>query len=365
MGRMFLFVAIGLFMNGCGTPASLPDGVQLYFPAPQLLEDGVAQKYYFHWREKSSNKIATNINYLTYRLLSDGSLVTEEYNTDFRPVRFRTFRFEEGQMVLQHHQQSVNEDTVSYEVVQPFFRHFTQDSCFASILTSDNAAIEIQQTVAADTTQLDRAAKYLRGYYRTRGDDAAWSTSTFEEFYAEGLGLCKRYASNEQVEIELTLIEQIKLSDFEQMKAHGKHRVAYIDPDRTLGYRPDFKLCTTTGAIIDYYNPEPDITYRGGKHALRKAIQPQINAELLQSVSGYLTFRFVVNCNGETGRFVFEPASLDFQAVQIPAEAVQHLGAITAGLDDWLPGEYRGEPRDAYVYLTYKFRDGELVELLP
>lgn len=43
----------------------------------------------------------------------------------------------------------------------------------------------------------------------------------------------------------------------------------------------------------------------------------------------------------------------------------QSTWAITASLTEWEPAIHRGEPADAYAYLTYKLKDGELVELLP
>jgi hypothetical protein len=367
MLRLYFYLGILLLWGSCNTAASLPDEVQPYFPSPQLLQEGIAQKYYFHYQEKGSSDIATNINYTVYRLTSDSRLEMKEYNADFSPVRYRIFSFDGGQMLIDHYQQYQRQDSLAHEIIQAAFRHFEQDSSLSITQMEGDAQIQAQQTNTKDTILLERAAKWMEGYYLTQaeGTENPQSLVTFKECYAAGLGLCERYAANEQVSIRVELVEQFPLSAFRQMQNHGKQRIAYIHPDSTLGYRPEFQLCNTTADIIDYYNPEDDIGYRGGKHALWQIIRPKLKPELLNGISGYLTFRFVVNCEGKSGRFVFEPTSLDFQPMQVPVATIEHLGEITAALDEWAPAAYRGEPKDAYVYLTYKLQDGELVELLP
>ena len=351
--------------------SSLPAPVIKYFPSPGLLKDGVAQKYHFHYQRSEGSEIWTDIMYLTYQWNEQQELIITNYSTDFTPTRARRISFEEGAMQLLEDIVYSGQDTLQQSLLSTVMRNWKKDTATlkeSSIMDNTLGYSTEMQLARKDTLVEERPAMVFSGKYNgasiTDGDTSLYA-HTFKEIYAEGLGLYAQSFQGEQYRGDLELIEQLPMSVFQQRMQHGIERIAFIDPDATLGYRPDFKLCTHTDEIIDYYNTDPDIHYMGGKYALWKVIQPQLQPTRYEGISGYMTFRFVINCNGETGRFTLEAADLDFQPAQFPETAISHLGNITANLTEWRPGVHKGEPADAYAYLTYKFKNGELVELLP
>ncbi|MEQ8702844.1 MAG: hypothetical protein RIC19_02935 [Phaeodactylibacter sp.] len=369
--RLMWGAGLCILLSQCTRPAILPQPVAAYFPAPTLLREGVAQKYYFHYQRPGHSETWTDINYLSYQWNDAQELVITNYRTDLTPNRMRRVTFEEGQMKTLEDVQYNGTDTLRKTLLQPVMRNWQSDTA-TSVKTSTEGifldrSVE-RQLQRRDTLVENRPAILFSGVYesvRISDSDTLRFSSAFSEIYAEGIGLYGQAFQSDRYQGSLELIEQMTLQEFKRRQQHGLERAAFIDPATVLGYRPDFKLCTRTEDIIDYYNPDPDIHYRGGKYALWKAIKPQLKTELLKGASGYLTFRFVINCEGEAGRFILETADLDFQPTSFPKATVAHLGKITAGLTDWPPVQLRGEPADAYAYLTYKIQEGEQIELLP
>lgn len=369
--RFLAILALCALLSQCQRHHPLPEPVAGYFPHPAFLQEGIAQKYYFHYQRPGQSEIWTNINYLTYQINDQQELVITNYDADFTPNRLRRVVFDQGSMIVLEDVQYDGADTTRYAMLQPTMRNWLADTATLKKeqKTGDLTVQSTEQQIQCKDTLIEnRPGIIFYGQYEatryTEGDTVTFS-NTFAETYVEGLGLYHQHFQSDRFQGTLELIAQIPMPEFRKQQQHGLERVAYIDPEHTLGYRPDFELCTATEAIIDYYNADPDIHYRGGKYALWKAIRPQLEPDLLEDASGYLTFRFVINCKGEAGRFTLEPADLDFQPTPFPEQTVEHLGEITAGLTGWQPGRLKGEPADAYAYLTYKLKDGELVELLP
>lgn len=369
--RLPAILALCFLLSQCQRHHPLPETVAGYFPHPAFLQEGIAQKYYFHYQRPDQPEIWTNINYLTYQINDQQELIITNYDADFTPNRLRRVVFDHGAMEVLEDVQYDGADTTRFAMLQPTMRNWLADT---ATLIKENKAGDLtiqsteQQIQRKDTLIENRPGVIFYGQYEAiryaAGDTTSFS-NTFTETYLEGLGLYHQHFQSDRFHGTLELITQMPMPEFRKQQQHGLERVAYNDPEHTLGYRPDFELCTTTEAIIDYYNADPDIHYRGGKYALWKAIRPQLEPGKLENASGYLTFRFVINCEGKTGRFTLEPADLNFQPTQFPEQTVVHLGEITAGLTDWQRGQLKGEPADAYAYLTYKLKDGELVELLP
>lgn len=161
-----------------------------------------------------------------------------------------------------------------------------------------------------------------------------------------------------QARIILYILIIILLSCTEQKKY--THDIGYIDPDKALGSK-DFKTCKDE--IYEYYNSEPDGGYKYGKKALRDSVQRKYQASI--SESGYLTFRFVVNCQGKAGRYLVIENDLDFKPKKFNAELVSQFFSITQELKEWRPVVLENESRDYYMYITYKLLDGKIIEILP
>ncbi|MEY8022170.1 hypothetical protein AB8P51_15155, partial [Muriicola sp. SD30] len=81
---------------------------------------------------------------------------------------------------------------------------------------------------------------------------------------------------------------------------YGKltHHVGDITFDRNQD-STEFKLCNDEN-IYQYYSINTD--YEGGKRAMKEKLQNQFS-NILPPETGLLTIRFILNCEGKTGRF--------------------------------------------------------------
>jgi hypothetical protein len=90
---------------------------------------------------------------------------------------------------------------------------------------------------------------------------------------------------------------------FQTLRNHNRKRIGYINPSSTMDNGSSFKLCEQEVKIRDYYNSTPEAQFGLGKKEMVNKIMSQIDRNKLFSESGYLTFRFVINCHGQAGRF--------------------------------------------------------------
>ena len=67
----------------------------------------------------------------------------------------------------------------------------------------------------------------------------------------------------------------------------------------------------------------------------------------------------------QAGRFITEEADLNFKRMEFPQPLVQRCFEILHGLTDWEAAVLGTEPVDTYAYITLKFHDGTLLEILP
>ena len=138
------------------------------------------------------------------------------------------------------------------------------------------------------------------------------------------------------------------------------HDIGYVDPNTASGDK-DFKTCRDE--IYEYYNSEPDGGYKHGKKALRDSVLKKYSASVKES--GYLTFRFVVNCEGKAGRYMVIQNNLDLEPKVFDEDLTSQLLTITQGLKEWRPVVLENVSRDYYMYITYKMLDGKIIEILP
>ena len=192
--------------------------------------------------------------------------------------------------------------------------------------------------------------------------ESQWNTTSY---YLENLGFFGAMEVHEDFTWELELVEQMPLAKFQKLANHNEKRVAYIDPDYTLDKDSDFKICVHEKFIADYYNSTPDGDYLYGKAALVDTMLTNLEIDKMMNQTGMLTFRFVVNCNGEAGRFIAKGYDLNFQPYEFPEETINHLYEQLQKLKEWRVVVINEVPRDAYFYFTFKLNNGEITDILP
>lgn len=368
------FLALLLLVGVACQPAISPDDPLAYFPNRRALRKGVVNKYYVHYASTDGYERTTDISYYQYRLMTNDRLRITVYGPDCRPREESEYRFRDGRMELLANQFFRQSDTLRSKIVAPAFLNWAGDSAYFRSVTSYDSGREVtnetRQTSVYDTTVVDRRG---RVFHR-----AGLNTYTFDEnpaeridtlnevaIYATGLGLFSGEYEVPSGRVWMELTEQISYERFAALAGQVPPLVGHIDPRKTLDRSEDFELCASATSGYPYYVGRSETHYRGGKRALRDTLTARLDTKLLMGASGYLTFRFMISCEGETGRFITNQADLDFGPHTFPEATVRHLYDILRTLPGWQPAIPRDQPRDTYTYLTFKFVDGALVDLLP
>ena len=139
------------------------------------------------------------------------------------------------------------------------------------------------------------------------------------------------------------------------------HDIGYIDPVNSLG-PANFETCGSR--IFQYYNSLPAAGYKYGKNALRDSVMQHFKK--VSDDSGYLIIRFVINCKGLAGRYEIVESDLNFNPNHFSENVkTMFLEIVINHLKEWNPVILEGQSRDAYMYLNFKMKNGEIVEILP
>lgn len=127
---------------------------------------------------------------------------------------------------------------------------------------------------------------------------------------------------------------------------------------------PDFEACNEKNAM-QYFNFGEGLPYAGEKYAIEKEFEEKYDPSLVVKESGLIRIRFMVNCQGKSGRFRILGMDFDYKEKQFDDSITQQLLKITENLKGWriMPDEQ--SPKDYYQYLIFKIQDGQIIELLP
>ena len=86
------------------------------------------------------------------------------------------------------------------------------------------------------------------------------------------------------------------------------------------------------------------------------------------SGSGYITFRFIVNCNGEIRRESLEVLQIDAKYIHslFDKEFVVEITEFLFGLKKWhVPKDKKGFPFSYKAFLSFKIQNGKIVNIIP
>ena len=366
---LIFFVFLLLF--SCQPPDPELGIAEQYLPSAELLQSGVVNKYYYHFESENGYAKNTDIEYLLLKVEKPGQLIWQTYGAGFNLKRDRLYQFEGDKMIMLSEKQIYQRDTIDVEILEPIsidWKNGGNTFMKRANILGRFRRWELNLSSMKDSMVMERPAKILTSDYNTLfvyKEDTTRNEFSMPNIYVEGFGPFTYKYKTDRGTFSSDLVEQMSFAEFQKRANHGVKRVAYIDPENVMDSKKALETCEPIHAIFDYYNGTPDGRYEGGKGALRRTIIPQVDKEKLNNESGYLTFRFVINCKGETGRFVTEQADLDFQKKEFNKETVTHLFEIVESLEKWQPAKVQEKLRDSYAYLTFKLKDGEIIEFLP
>ena len=122
----------------------------------------------------------------------------------------------------------------------------------------------------------------------------------------------------------------------------------------------EFKLCNDN-YITEHYGMNTH--YIGGKKAIKNKILNELQILNFQE-SGLITYRFVVNCKGEIGRFRLKGTNTDLQRIEIDSHNVRKMEKALAGLRTWNPAKNKaGDTYDSYYILNFKVENHKIVDI--
>lgn len=343
-----------------------------YLPPQDLLRQGVVNKYYEYEVVEGSPDTSVILYYRAYQMIGEKLHISIYEHADKKETD-RIYRIENNQFILENDLYFFRGDTVRYSITDSisadwngqngtirktgkfetgvrkvdFFHYPMRDSIINGI-----SAIKIPTT-----------DQYIfESEKDTFCNDYSGSVS-----YVKGIGIfqAERINENGKARYWSELVEQFTLNDFLKQSDPSITRVGSIDTLKTLDRNTIIELCKTNNYIYDYYNGRQPLHYENGKGGQWKVVEENIDPNLTHSESGYLTFRFIVNCQGEASRYIVEEADLDFQKKKFSQKTIDHFYEITQKMTAWIPTVIRGEPVDAYFYITYKLDQGKVIEILP
>lgn len=148
-------------------------------------------------------------------------------------------------------------------------------------------------------------------------------------------------------------------------KAVSKYpnHVGNIEFDEKLD-DPNFKRCLDEKYVFQYYNDSKGFQYKSEKREIEKEIQT-LNLPENKEANGYITIRFVVNCEGKSGMFRMQQIDNEYKEYTFNKKLSDQLLNFTKKLNGWIPKEIEEKKVDYYQYLTYKIENGKVSEILP
>jgi hypothetical protein len=141
-----------------------------------------------------------------------------------------------------------------------------------------------------------------------------------------------------------------------------KNYIGYIDQQKAL-LNTQYELCDN-GRLYNTYSSAGLKAYKGSKKRFRDRVLGSFNDNTYTD-SGYLNFRFLVNCEGNAGWFEIIQMNLDLEETTLDSIMVDSLFNITSDADNWEVVEYYEAPRNYYMYVSYRIENGKITEIIP
>ncbi len=140
------------------------------------------------------------------------------------------------------------------------------------------------------------------------------------------------------------------------------NNIGDIKPDSSLD-DSTFRACRESN-IPQYYSINSG--FEGEKPAIKRYFDQNFKKNRSWAKeNGYITVRFVVNCNGQTGRFRMLEMSPEYQPKKFSPTLSDQLLQLTKQMSGWLPGRSENIPYDYYQYLTFTITKGEITQIMP
>ncbi len=375
MRQKLLLLFLCIICYSCNTSS---DTNERYFIPQNLKNEGVINKYYIHIYPKNQESKKTMLDYSYIKRVHDNLYSKEIYNPAFRLKFSKQFKIENEEITEINSKRYYLVDTiVAFYPDQETTTYLTfgKDTVHYAAIFKNNDSLSRNiynsTKMIKDTTVQGKPAKIVEQNSTEIVVFGNFFRDTVKlhsrSIYVQDLGLYSSIITTDKAVTERILVEQMLPKQFDSLSKHGIQRVGYIDFDKTIDKDKDLTLCTDHGFIADYYNGGNDRAgFIGGKGKLKKLIFEKLDPNKLNNESGYLTFRFVINCKGIAGKFITDQsADFNYNKKQFSQETVTHLYDIISSVKEWKPCIVRNTKIDSYFYVTFILKNGEIQDILP
>lgn len=123
-----------------------------------------------------------------------------------------------------------------------------------------------------------------------------------------------------------------------------------------------FNVCNENSVYPYFHHKE--LSFKGEKPAMVNEYTMRFEPTGKQE-SGYITIRFIVNCNGETGRFRVIQMDESYDLKSFNNNLVGQLLEITQSLKGWDVLYEDGRSYDYVRYVTFKIQQGKIMDIMP
>jgi len=372
INQLFTFSLLLIFCISCNQPQEDTFGplVSKYMPPIAVLKEGILLKFYRDTDREYDDR-ATEI-YYHHIQLKDDTIHKQIFDAGLDLIGKKKILYRNDQFII-------TED-IEYSRLYDSFHSEIQDSTFVSwtknqttlrksIYNNFNTRYyEMNQTGVIDSTirNLDtKTFHYDRKFILEKSETRDTIMGIGTRSYAENLGLIDYTYIDSTITMHSYLVEQFDQESFERMRKNKLERVGFIKETNRFQYNKDFTLCKDLNRIVDYYNGNPEGHLQGKKNTIRLFLTKLLDPSILKGESGYLSVRFIINCEGEIGQFTVEDATLDYEKSTFKEETLQHIVDVTSQMKPWIPCTLNDETWDSYAYIMYKIKNGEIIEILP
>jgi len=126
-----------------------------------------------------------------------------------------------------------------------------------------------------------------------------------------------------------------------------------------------FHLCRP-GFSLQYYNTRS--WFKDHKRDIEQYFHERYKAPQGRNAgkqTGWLTIRFIINCEGRTGWFRLSGIDSEYQPFHFSQKVSAQLLTLTKALQGWQPATYNNKIYDSYQYVTFKLKKGAIECILP
>ncbi len=121
----------------------------------------------------------------------------------------------------------------------------------------------------------------------------------------------------------------------------------------------EFIVCNED-RITQYYSVGAN--YQGGEKTIKKELNELINS-LNFNESGLITYRFIVNCKSNAGRFRVKMVNSDLKENSFKSNNIKQIQESIKNLNGWKAGEWKNESLDSYYVLNFKIQNGKIKDI--